>query len=135
MKKVVLIDRAVKNDILTEEQRESLKQLLNDQQLIVIRYTLTKIKKLDDLLKNSMVDAIILHPILKGSEDISWVFNNNPTVKFLFPCLVGVPFTCNSKKLTYIKPTDKPAGTWCGWEITKKYMYIDIYESELYYVK
>ena len=135
MKKVVLIDHAVKNDILTEEQRESLKQMLNDQQLVVISYTLTKIKKLDDLLKNSMIDAIILHPILKRSEDMSWVFNNNPTVKFLFPCLTGVPFTCNSKRLTYIKPKDKPSGTWCGWEIAKKYMYIDIYESELYYVK
>ena len=132
MKKVVLIDRAVKNDILTEEQRNSLKRILNDQQLEVINYTLTKIKKLDDLLKNSMIDAIILHPILKRSEDISWVFNNNPTVKFLFPCFNYTAIKRGPKLLKFIRIPDKPVDSWCGWEVTKRFMYVDIYESELY---
>ena len=132
MKKVVLINHAVKNDILTEEQRNSLQRILNDQQLEVINYNYYKIKNLENLIENNMIDVIILHPILKKSEDISQLFNNNPTVKFLFPCFNYTAIKRGPKLLNFIRIPDKPVDSWCGWEVTKRLLYVDIYESELH---
>lgn len=131
MKKVILLNHAVDKDILTEEQRSSLERLLNDQQLEVINYNYYKIKNLENLVQNNMIDAIILHPILKKSEDISRLFNDNPTVKFVFPCLNYTPIK-HSKMMRFVKLLDKPTGAWCGWEVATRFMYIDIYDSELF---
>lgn len=134
MKKIVLLNKALENDILTEEQRSSLKRILNDQQLEVINYNYNyfKIKNLENLVKNNMIDVIILHPILKKSQELSWLFNNNPTVKFLFPCLNYTAIKRGPKLIKFIKIADKPVDAWCGWEVTKRFMYVDIYASELY---
>lgn len=85
MKKVVIIQAPAEKFItLTDEQRDSLKRILDDKDIVIVNFTFNKIGRLKELANNNEISAIIPHPILLKSKELSSVYEEHPDIKLLF---------------------------------------------------